>query len=718
MIPDELTTLPQWVVAGSNKVPLNPRSLHAASVTDSRTWGTYQQACATAQQHGLYIGFVFTAEDPFVGIDLDAPETAEQVTRHQTILKEFNTYTETSVSGKGVHLICKGRVPHAAKRDRVEVYDRERYFIITGNTLPNRPTNVADCNGVVTQLVQEMAAARKPIVAHTEPEKNTDQEVLDKCSTSANGDKFRTLWAGNWQQGYSSQSEADYALVNMLAFVSPNNEQCKRLFRHSALGQRSKANREDYLDTMIGRIRGEQHPPVDFSNFKPPPFTPEQTPRHCEYPDGLIGEVAQYILETAIRPVPQVALAGALGLVAGIAGRAYNINHMGLNLYIMLVAGTAIGKEGAAQGVHRIIKATRPKLPSIEQFIGPTEYASGQALIKQLQKQPCQLSILSEFGHTLKRICSPHAIGADIMWRKVLLDVYNKSGHNDILGSMVYSDTGKNTPVVIAPALTLLTESSPASLYEGLDEQGIEIGLVPRFLLLECDNTRPPSNPNAFAAPPQALTARVEGLAQRCLSMQANNTHQPITLSSAAEQMLAAFDKEVDKHINAHNEDSVRQIWSRAHMKALRIAGLVTVGLGPDSPVVHAPAAEWAVSLVRVDAQNMLKRFGEGVGMGDPVQLAKLRSALVNCLQANRGRLMSQHNVVTHRQLSQRVYPLACYRNDRRGAGEALRRAIQAMIDGGELVMLSAQQAREYFKTSAKCYAVTNSFSTNEEQEE
>ena len=40
-IPAELRRLKQWVVAGADKVPINPRTAKKADPTDSTTWGSY-----------------------------------------------------------------------------------------------------------------------------------------------------------------------------------------------------------------------------------------------------------------------------------------------------------------------------------------------------------------------------------------------------------------------------------------------------------------------------------------------------------------------------------------------------------------------------------------------------------------------------------------------------------------------------------------------------
>ena len=97
MFPAEMVALPQWVVAGGSKVPLNPRTLHAASVTDPRTWGTYTETVAAATRSKLGIGFVLTEKDGLTGLDLDHPDDDIQAARHKKIIDEIDTYTDKPV---------------------------------------------------------------------------------------------------------------------------------------------------------------------------------------------------------------------------------------------------------------------------------------------------------------------------------------------------------------------------------------------------------------------------------------------------------------------------------------------------------------------------------------------------------------------------------------------------------------------------------------------
>lgn len=304
-----------------------------------------------------------------------------------------------------------------------------------------------------------------------------DEAIWQRASNAVNKDKFIKLCNGD-MTGYPSQSEADFALLAIMAFYTKDNAQVRRLFRLTELGKRDKAIKNDkHINYALSKIRANELPPIDFSVLKqnieaalgktnaqaPVAETDEVVPYAVSYKllPGLVGELTEYFMSTATRPVYEIALAAALALMAGIAARSYNVSETGLNLYIILLAKTGSGKEGAAQGIEKLINAVRPQIPAIDGFIGPAIFSSGQALIKMLGDKPCFLSVLGEFGLTLQQMSHPRASSAEKALKRVLLDLYNKSGKKDMLRGSVYSDTDKNTKVVQSPAVTILGESTP-----------------------------------------------------------------------------------------------------------------------------------------------------------------------------------------------------------------------------------------------------------------
>lgn len=727
-IPQELRLLKQWVVSGPDKLPLDPRTGKAASVTDPTTWASFEEAIRAGYKN---VGFVLSKDDPYTIIDLDNkpdhPLTEEQITRHSKIVAAIDSYTEYSVSGRGLHIIVRGKIPQGVKRDQVEVYSDARYMVCTGNVYKNLP--IADFQELLTILFNEMGGNESAELEDCDSPV-TDAELYDMASNAANADKFNRLCIGEWEGEYQSQSEADLALLSMFAFYSRDNEQVRRLFRMSALGQRDKATRDDrYINYALRKIRAKQPELIDLSELV------ERTTRETnpvvshdlkfdelqrkkplvDFPQGLIGEVAEYILASSIRPVKEIALAAALGLVAGIVGRSYNISGQGLNQYLILLAKTGSGKEGAASGIDSIIGACRQQIPMADQFMGPGAYASGQALIRVLDKKPCFVSVLGEVGLTLQQLCDPRAPAATIMLKKVLLDLYSKSGWNKVLQPSVYSDQEKNTMPVRAPNVTILGESTPETFYGKLDQTHIAEGLVPRFIVLEYQGKRPPRNPNAFFAPPESLVNKVCDLITTALSCEQNNSCAPVQLDPVATQILADFDKYADSQINGTNQDIQMQLWNRAHLKALKLSALIAVGVNHHQPIVTREMAQWACQLVTDEVTVVLDRFTSGdVGTGDHKQESDLRAGIKAYLQMTADQRkgykisdkLASEPIIPYTFLSRWCKQRTSFKEDRRGANVAIQMALDEMVKADVIGLMPVDQTRRLYRTSTPIYVL------------
>lgn len=755
-IPAELRRLKQWVVASGvigpdgkpNKEPLNPRTGRNADVTDPTTWGTFEEASASS--HKL-VGFVLSRDDPYAAIDLDDPAdkplTEAQAKRHSDIFDYCKSYAETSLSGRGVHLLVRGGIPHGMKKDKVEVYSQDRYMICTGNVIQQMP--ITDQQELLDILFKEMSRTTAGSLIDL-PEVADDAEIMRIASSATNGAKFDSLCTGDWQ-GYPSQSEADLALMSIIGYYSKSNEQCRRLFRMSGLGQREKAQRNRYLNYMLEIIRGKEGPQIDWDEFflnlktndektkrKPaaPPVGPTEkkglappfvelgstTPGKSNspfasviaFPPGLIGDVAEYIFSSAIRPVREVALAGALAFVAGICGRSYNISSTGLNQYVILLADTGRGKEALAKGINALIRQMRQQAPAADQFIGPSTFASGQGLIKVLDTRPCFMSLLNEFGYTLQDWCDPRAATPVKMIKKVVLDLYAKSGFDDLLYPMAYSDTDKNTKTVRAPCVTILGEGTAESFYNGLDASHIAGGLIPRFCVIEYDGPRPRKNKRAFEPASQELIDKLVSLAGIAMATQQNNTFQPVAITAEAQQMLTEFDEYVDDLINGAQNSLEVELWNRADLKCLKFSGLLAVGMNPLNPVVTAEGVTWARDFVYNGTVALVAKFGSGdMGSGAGKQEHDIMRAVKGYLSMS-GTARKSYKVpvallseplVPYHFLRRRLRLVASFRDDRQGFNLSLDRMLDAMVKAEQLILIDARVAQERFKVNSPLYA-------------
>jgi putative DNA primase/helicase len=144
-IPEELKARPQWVAwrlekrdADFTKVPYTPSTGRKASSRDLLTWRPFEEALAAYRQgdcHG--IGFMFSSADPYCGVDLDGcrnPTTGELAAWAEKIVDVLDGYAEVSPSGRGVHVVVRGKTP-SRRRGAIEIYSSERFFTMTGQAL-------------------------------------------------------------------------------------------------------------------------------------------------------------------------------------------------------------------------------------------------------------------------------------------------------------------------------------------------------------------------------------------------------------------------------------------------------------------------------------------------------------------------------------------------------------------------------------------------------
>lgn len=730
-IPFELRALPQWVGAIS-KVPISPGACSPASVTDPSTWGTFAQALAGLKEgEYTHIGFVFTENDPYTFIDLDAPKDehkkvlpldhplyVEHVKRVASWVKSMGSYSERSSSGHGIHIIVKAQLKAAMKLASTELYFTQRYAIFTGDVLePALP--IAERQAEVDQVVQGLKAGAyaKPTKAAyslTPPNPAADQPILNKLGAAPNSASIKELWEGRWQGTYPSQSEADFALLSHLAFYTSDDAQVVRLFRQSLLGQRQKANnpRSAYLEDSLQRIREQMPAPVDFEEFKRKvtslPPTPPALQSRVTYPPppGVLGEIADYIYGAAIHPHREIAYAGAIAFAAGIAGRHFNINGSGLNLYLLLLAGTGMGKEGASDGIDALYSAVRPSIPEVEQFRGPSNFASGGGLVRNMSEKtiPCALAVIGEFGLRLTAMCHPRANAAEITLKSALLDFFSKSGQGKVISPVAYSDSTKNTALLQAPALSVLGVSTQEMFFEKLSESSITDGLIPRFLVVECRGERKLSNKKRLPTVPAALIEKVGRVVALSLYMGRNNSFCDVGWGQA-EELLDGFERKFVERMNGSNGAATMEVLNRAHLNVLRLAALAAVMDDPKHPEVTQTHAIWAMKFVEAGCNYMLGKFEGGqVGEGDHRQMSVLRDKIRDLVAPGckltvkdlKWQMMLSNGVVPYSLLAQKLLSHPVFSADSRKATVALNCALKALEECGEVRTLQRPQLERF----------------------
>ncbi len=750
-IPAELRALKQWVLWDKDKVPHQVNG-KKADVTDPNTWTTFDACCCVDGFNG--IGFVFSSDDVYTGIDLDAGgDAAAQL----AIFNAMDSYSEISPSGKGLHIIVKGTVPSGARKEKIEVYSSGRYFTMTGNVYPfNSEKSIRECQSELIQLWEQLQPRKAmqdvDLQVYNSPQTESDEKIIERCRKADNGEWFSRLYAGDFSpdnngrlniqiekhrvDGIRDESRDDLALFNFIVFHTHNLDQIERIFHSSALGKRKKAYHRGYLDRTIKRAFDQTPPPVDISGFKEAlDATLNKVNGHkfdvvpttnstIDIPPGLIGDIARFIYAAAPKPVPEIALAGALGLMAGICGRAYNVSATGLNQYILLLAPTGTGKEAMSSGISRLMSAVKRSVPDAREFIGPSELASGQALVRYMDKtSKCFVSLFDEFDRRLRIMSDVKSHSTQIVLQQKLLEVYQKSGRGQDWQPSVFADSEKNTKVIDCPALTILGYCTPEKLYSELTEEMIIDGMLPRFSLIEYNGTRPETNYHAsFVQPSKELENQVADLCAHCLKMMHSIPQQWIDVQFNTESwnLACAFDKYCDNQVNSTSKEVLRRLWTRAYLKVLKLAGLIAVGCNYLVPTISVEHIQYAIDMVNRDIMLLTAKFESGETGKNTLEIRQMQDMIrtirefltedwekIKAYSIESSRELHKMKLIPKDYLNARTSRLASFKNDPRGASFALTRTIKMLIDDGKLIDYTRHENYKLLKTTKQVYFAT-----------
>lgn len=759
-IPKEMTAYKQWVVwkaesrgeGKTTKIPYDVKTGRLASVTNPETWASFDEVVASVSSYSG-IGFVLTDNDPYTFIDLDDTKgDAKAFAEQQRIYRIFNSYSELSPSGKGLHIITKGSVPSGKRKGFVELYSNERFMTMTGCTQNNEP--IKNCGHLLTTLWEEMGGKEVVFTDYEdEAEKDSDQEIIRRALSAANGYKVQQLVSGNWQQYYKSQSEADFALIDIIAFYTKNRAQISRLFRQSELGKRDKAQSPRYVGGMIRKAFDRKIPPITmigldemFAKKAPeiqqvlqndrgtPDLTEEQVtdikeqapmmlvkslwePRPIDWPPGMTGEIAKYIYASSIRPVKEVSICAAIAIMAAACGRAYNISNTGLNLYILILALTGTGKEGLSGGISRFIGHVRKRAEAVDSIRGPAEIASGQALIKYIAAgNHSFVSVIGEFGIRMQQLAEEKPSPHDSSLKRALLDLFVKSGCNDVLAPSIYADKLNNTAVVRAPCVSIVAESVPDSFYASLNTGMITSGLLPRMMIIEYKGDRPEFNENhANVVPDGKLIDDFVKMLKSSFSLQQAGTVCQIGYKPEAHAFLRNIDKVIDDAIRSTRETTLRELWTRSHLKTLRLAGILAVGVNSEDPTVTMECAEWAYNLEAIATGLLSQKFNNGeIGKsGDEVTQGKtvlricaeyLTSPYENVKNYRVPAAIHEAKIIPMNYIQSRLATNKAF--PRNNFAESIRRTLQGLIDCGDLLEVPRFEMQKAFDKGGRAFKI------------
>ena len=372
-VPDDLKEFPQWVLwkyvtrdGRTTKVPYQING-KLASTSDPATWAAYEDVLNAYQRHPEHwsgIGFVFTPEDPYCGIDLDncLDDTGAVKAWAAPILYDFaDTYFEVSPSGHGVKLWAKAKLPGAGRSKKnadggIEIYDRGRYFTVTGNALNGAPSQVEDHQRDVEKLYALVAGSKngkpQPISNGKIPHGQQHDTLVSLAGTMRRrGMGVEAIFAALWETN-TSQCE-----------VPGPAENIRRIAESACRNWQPDPSATAFRGQPDNGADGAAEQPAAGGAEKQAPEAQETTFAGIEpvpYPkpigeDAYIGIAGRFV--NAVAPHteadPNFILVSFLAYAGNAFGRDAYISVSGdrhhANLYVCGVGPTSSGRKGTAK---------------------------------------------------------------------------------------------------------------------------------------------------------------------------------------------------------------------------------------------------------------------------------------------------------------------------------------------------------------------------------
>lgn len=252
----------------NTKLAIDPKQIYKHELRSplgsnwSNGWTSYQEAVQAldyANKH-LHDGhwntpvikftLALKITPPLIFIDVDDIDEDPEVSADFKELTKLTggTYCEVSQSGKGLHFLARGQIEegHKNRNGKFEIYTNDRYCAFTGQQI-SRSNQLAELDqdaihkvleyGHVLKKAQKKPARFVGVADNTKSLQISIPQVVEKMlSNSKNGQRDRLFLQGGWEEKYESQSEADLAFCNDLAFwTGKDPKMMDEIFRRSSL---------------------------------------------------------------------------------------------------------------------------------------------------------------------------------------------------------------------------------------------------------------------------------------------------------------------------------------------------------------------------------------------------------------------------------------------------------------------------------------------------
>jgi Bifunctional DNA primase/polymerase, N-terminal/Primase C terminal 2 (PriCT-2) len=336
----------------------------------------------------------------------------------------------------------------------------------------------------------------------------------------------------------------------------------------------------------------------------PPPPAPPAADLRLFQLDGALQLLVDYILASAVRPQPILAIAASLCALGALMGRKYKTQtNLRTNLYVVGMAGSGGGKDHARSCIKEAFIAA-----GLQRYLGGNRIASGSGLLTALYRQPSSLFQLDEFGQFLGNVVNKRHAPKYLAEIWDLLTELSTSAGGTFFGAEYADQKERPRQDIAQPCCCVHATTVPEPFWAALQEGSMVDGSLARFLVFQTDDDVPDRNrrPKPVGDVPadlidalQAIAAGVPGhgrgnIAARVEGPMIVPDPYPVPMATEAEQLFDGLDQELTAQqreaVGTNRSAVLARVWENTAKAAL----IRAVSANPQAPVIGLEDAEWA----------------------------------------------------------------------------------------------------------------------------
>lgn len=615
----DLEKYDQWVVwdyVDGTKIPKQLNGKNARS-NDPLTWCKYAEVFGRDK-----IAFMLSESDPFFGIDLDdCIVNGELTSDAQAIIEPFrnSSLIEISPSGTGIKITAVGKKPEGSRcvyykgTQRIEVYDRVRFWTITGKALhPSDSQDIKDCQPQLESLIKSLDSdhwqkktsspsyANFGYLGDSEIEKRA-KRYLQSVPVPTKGNINDTLFSVcGHLHSFRTTDHRQLSQQQIFELVWSWCSGCDPGLTQDYLWDRVKTS------ACCGTARELKYPEVNYTPLSKEELVSielggEQDDEEfiCEMvpKDGLLKEIYDFYFEVAISPSPIMGMATAMALVETLLGqRLQTETGLRTNDLNVVLGPTGSGKEACEKTIAKLLTAA-----GHDNMIMPSGVQSGNGLLNFMTNQPVAIWVKDEFGVYLESVFGKRKSPMEAQIGRFLLELYNKADGR-YSGNAHASGTKH---AIEQPHLVLLGLSTQGTIFDSLTFRDVENGMMNRLAFWVVTENPAIKKDIQIASPSETLISRIRRWVEWVIQDSKGNP-DPVVIK---------MDAEAKERWHAHwgaiasrkdHEDTARSsMWSRTASRTLKFALCARASrlCGPEAinefsrPQIELQDVEWGVRL-------------------------------------------------------------------------------------------------------------------------